>query len=845
MTRRIPISFSSPQWPVAPIALLLLALVTLASCSMTKDIPADDQLFTGLEKIVYQGAEQNDNMIETQEELEAALATAPNGSLFGSSYYRVPFSFGVTVWNKYSEKTSGFARWMTKTFGKQPVLMSWVNPELRSSVAQNVLRNHGYFSGRVSYEPITRKNPKEAKIRYTVTPGPLHYLDSIGYFGFPAEPDSLIRNSLDEATIHRGDPFVVSRLEAERQRISTLLRNNGYYFYQPDYASYLADTFVVDGKAQLRFQLAKDIPAEATRPWVIGRITINMKKTFMEQPTDSFRGRFFTISYSGKKPPIRPRVLLADLKLRPRQLYSYSNYVESASKINAMGLFSSTDFRFTARPLAAADSANRARAAAANDSLRARYLRMLSDSTARMSRADSLRYQRLFSAPLVLDTLDLTLNCTFDKPWDFYIETDVNARTIGRIGPEVKMGVTRRNAFRGGEKIDVNVHGSYEWATSSGSSMNNYEYGADASVEFPRIIAPFVNSTTMFRRTKNGQIRRRRRLFYSTPTTLAKAATDIIYRPGYYKMHVVSGEWTYRWQTSERSRHEFSPITVKYQYMNSHTHSFDSVMTVNPYLKSIMSDYFIPMMRYTYVYTSPSTLLHPIRWETTLAESGNVTSLCKMMIGQSWDRKGKTLFQNAYSHFLKLETDFTKTWTLSNSSKLLGHVNAGVVYAYGNSEYVPNSEMFYVGGANSIRAFSVRGIGPGSFPGLSDKAYSYLVQNGDMKLVANLEYRRQLFGDLYAALFVDAGNVWNMRDNYNVGLAGQYDGITKFRFSNFFKEIAVGTGIGLRYDLDFLILRLDWGVAVHMPYDTGKSGFYNVDRFKNSHTLHFAIGYPF
>ena len=475
------------------ISYFLILSFFLSSCSMTKDIPEGDQLFTGLKSITYSDYEQNDNFTVTQEEVEAALATAPNGSIFGSSYYRVPFSMGVSIWNHYANKDTGFARWMTKTFGKQPVLMSWVNPALRSQVARGVLRNHGYFSGRVDFDTIPQKNPKTMKISYRVMPGRLTLLDSVGYFGFPAEADSLIKSSLSEAYIHQGDPFVVANLDAERNRVSGLLRNNGYYYYQPGYASYLADTFVVDGKAQLRFQLANDVPAAATHKWYIGRINLNMRKTTREELTDSFAGRFFIIRYAGKKPPIRPRVLMADLKLRPRQLYSYANHVESMNKINALGLFSSTDFAFTPR-----------------------------DTTA------------------LCDTLDLTLTCTFDKPWDFYVETNFNARTIGRVGPELKMGLTRRNAFRGGEKIDVNVHGSYEWATRGGSSMNNYEYGADASVEFPRIIAPFFGGNRV-RRDKNGRIIRR---FYSTPSTLAKGSTDIIQRPGYYKMHVVSGEWT-------------------------------------------------------------------------------------------------------------------------------------------------------------------------------------------------------------------------------------------------------------------------------------------------------------
>ena len=736
---------------------------------MTKDIPEGDKLFTGVKDITYSDYENNDNFITAQEEVEAALATAPNGAIFGSSRYRVPFSFGVTVWNKYANKDSGFARWMTKTFGKQPVLMSWVNPELRSQVARGVLRNYGYFSSQVGFDTIPQKNPKTMKISYDVHPGRLTTLDSVGYFGFPAEADSLIKSSLDEAVIHQGDPFVVSRLEAERTRISSLLRNNGYYYYQPAYASYLADTFVVDGKAQLRFQLAKDVPEIAKHKWYIGRINLNMRKTAREELTDSFRGRFFTIRFAGKKPPIRARVLMADMKLRPRQLYSYNNQQESVSKINAMGLFSSTNFAFTPR-----------------------------DTTAQC------------------DTLDLTLTCTFDKPWDFYVETNFNARTIGRMGPELKMGLTRRNAFRGGEKIDVNVHGSYEWSTSSGSSMNNYEYGADASVEFPRIIAPFFGGNRV-RRDKDRRVIRRRR-FYSTPSTIAKASTNIIYRPSYYKMHVVSGEWTYRWQTSAQSRHEFSPLTVKYQFMNSHTSNFDSIVAKNPYLKVTMQDYFIPEMRYTYTYVSPSSLLNPIRWEITLTEAGNVVALYDMIGGKKWNDKDKTMFKNPYSQFVKLETDFTKTWTLDAQSKLVGHVNAGIIYPYGNSDWVPNSELFYVGGANSIRAFSVRGVGPGSFAGVGDKAHDYMLRNGEIKFVCNLEYRRQLFGNLHGAIFLDAGNVWNSKSNDEGSeLQANYSN-AKFRFNRFFRELAVGTGIGLRYDLDFLILRLDWGLALHVPY---------------------------
>ena len=786
--------------------IILASSVILASCSMTKNIPEDDQLFTGLKSITYEDYEQNDNFTKAQEEVEAALATAPNGSLLGSSYYRLPFSMGVSIWNHYSGKDTGFARWMTKTFGSQPVLMSWVNPKLRASVAQSVLRNHGYFGAIVDYETITQKNPKTAKISYNVMPGRMYKLDSISIVGFPVEADSMIRATSDETYLKKGDAFVVSNLDAERQRISTLLRNNGYYYYQPGYASYLADTFVVDGKVQLQLKLANDIPREALHKWYIGRIDLNLRKSAREQYTDSLKGRFFTIRFSGKKPPIRSRVLMADVKLRPRQLYSHDAYLQSVSKLNATGLFSSVNMALTPR-----------------------------DTTAQC------------------DTLDLALNCTFDKPWDFYVETNFNARTIGRMGPEFRMGVTRRNAFRGAEKIDINVHGSYEWATSNNASdMSNYEYGADASVEFPRIIAPFFGGNRVSR-DRRGNIRRdsqgravRRYRFYSTPSTLAKLSTDVIYRPGYYKMHVVSGEWTYRWQTSAQSRHDFSPLTLKYQFMNSHTSEFDSLMSDNPYLMSTMQDYFVPEMRYTYTYASPSSYLHPIRWETTLVESGNGVALYDLATGKKWNDKEKEMFKNPYSQFLKIETDFTKTWTLDAASKLVGHINAGYIHVYGNSVWLPNSELFYVGGANSIRALNVRGAGPGAVRSFGNNAADYILRNGSIKFVCNLEYRRQFFGNLYGAVFLDAGNVWTPPGkHFGDSTIDKVYEAGNFKWRNFLREQAVGTGLGIRYDLDFLIIRLDWGVALHVPYETSKSGFYNIERFKNSHTLHFAIGYPF
>ena len=751
-------------------------LAGICSCSSTSGVPEGDQLFTGLKKISYADYEKGDHFTATRVEVEAALATAPNGALFGSSYHRTPFPYALWIWNAFSDSESGFGKWMTKSFGKAPVLMSWVNPELRSSVAKEVLRSHGYFRGSVDYNVVEQKNPKEAKISYQVRPGHLFTIDTLRYVNFPEEGDSLIAATADEAKIHSGDPFSVSALDAERTRVSNLFRNNGYYYYQPGYASYLADTVSVPGKVQLRFQLADGIPEAAKHKWYIGRTDMQLRKTFMEKLNDSIQRRRLTVHFNGKRSPIRPRVILKDLKLRPGQQFSYDDYLESASKISGLGLFSMVDFKFTPR-----------------------------DTTA------------------LCDTLDLHLNCIFDKPYDFYVEANAIGKTTGAFGPGVVVGLTKRNAFRGGETFDVNLRGSYEWQTghrSDGtkSRFHSYEYGIDASLELPRLLLPF----------------RVRRRWVQTPTTTIKGSMSVINREKYFKRHVVSGEYTYRFHPRATMMHEFSPLILQYEYMTHQTAEFEEILQTSPYLQVSMADQFVPKMRYQFTYTSPITFRNPIYLRATVSEAANLLSLGYAAFGEKWSEKGKTMFKNPYAQFFKIEAEWRKTWQVGEHSSLVAHAAAGILWSYGNALSAPYTEQFYVGGANSVRAFNVRSIGPGSYH-TNESRLSYLDQTGDLKLQANLEYRPRLFGNLYGALFLDAGNVWALRDD-------GYRANSQLQMKNLLKETALGTGIGLRYDLEFFVLRIDWGFALHLPY---KTGFYNVDSFHDAQCLHFAIGLPF
>lgn len=753
-----------------------------AGCSTTSNLPEGEVLYTGVKEIKYLDDRTDDNSATAKEEVEAALACAPNGALLGSSSLRSPFQFKLWIYNAYANSTSKFGQWMRNTFGSEPVLMSNVNPEVRALVAKNVLKSYGYFGAGVTSREVKTSNPKTAKLAYDVTMGELYRIDTLQYLNFPSSMDSIVDVARKTSTIKTGDGFSISTLDAERTRLSNLLRNNGFYYYRSDYGSFVADSISKPGKVEVHLQPVAGLPDNAQKQWYLGKLRIELRKNIIERLTDSIDHRFLSVYFNGKKPPIKLRTILRDISLRPKQLFSQNNYSESLSQINSLGLFSLTNFSFTPR-----------------------------DTTA------------------ACDTLDMVLNCVFDKPYDGTLEANYSIKSNDLMGPGLEVGLTKRNAFRGGEKLTLSLKGSYEWQTRKGVTsesdvkINSYEYGADLTLEYPRLETPFK----WFQRHR----------FYKPPSTKFSLSYDVQNRSGLFNMRTLTAAATYKFRTSANSVHELSPLMIDYTHFNSMSVDFLLLLLKNPSLTLSMADQFIPKIKYTYTYSSPSTYQNPIVWETTLTEAGNIISLGYAAAGKKFSEKGKKMVGDEFAQFLKISTSLRKTWTLTPKSQLVGRIEGGVLWSYGNSEASPYSEQFYVGGANSIRAFTVRSIGPGRYT-TDATDFSFLYQVGDLKLLGNLEYRFNIFGSLYGAAFLDAGNVWLIKDD-------EYLENSKFTFNKLFDQIATGTGFGLRYDLDFFVLRFDVGIGIHVPYDTGKSGYYNIPKFSNGLGYHLAIGYPF
>ena len=765
---------------------IALSLFMATSCSTTSNLPEDEVLYVGMTPINYTDTvpmQFSEYMDGVKEEVEAALACAPNGSVFGSSYMRNPLQIRLGIYNTFANSESGIGKWMREHFGREPVLISNVNPPTRALVAQNLLRSYGFFNAKATGKIYPQTNPKKAKVGYDITTGHLYTIDTSKHYHFNAGMDSLLRANIQNCNIHSGAPFSTSALDEERNRISSLFRENGYYYYRPAYATILADSLNTPGSVEVRMQPVAGIPAEATRKWYLGRMIMQIRRNINEQLTDTIVRRNITVIHGGKRSPMRARAIRKDMTLKRGNLFRQSDLNESSSVLNSLGLFTVSAFSFTPR-----------------------------DTTAQC------------------DTLDMILNCVLDKPYDASIEANYTLKSDNRMGPGLVLGLTKRNAFRGGEKLSLKLMGSYEWQTgrrvaSNNSSINSYEYGAELSLEYPRIEA-------------FGLLKRRR--FHSPPSTLLSLSINQRDRANYYKLLTIKTSLTYKVQASRNWRHEFTPIGVDYNRLNGTSAKFDSIMFSNMQYYYSMFDQFVPKLQYSVSYQSDSWKKNPIYWEATLTEAGNFVSLGYMAFGKNFGTHGKTLLGIDYAQFIKLSTSLRKTWQMGFKSQLVGRVAGGIIIPYGNSEVAPFAECFYVGGANSIRAFTVRSVGPGRYHEANSEL-AYFDRVGDIKLEGNLEYRFNIFGGLYGALFLDAGNVWNLKNSFDDET--EQDGV--FRIKDFWRQIALGTGFGVRYDLDFFVLRLDLGIGLHLPYDTGKSGFYNIPKFRDGLGFHFAIGYPF
>ncbi|MDR1601612.1 MAG: BamA/TamA family outer membrane protein [Tannerella sp.] len=760
----------------------LLCIACCTSCSTTKNLPAGEQLYTGIRHIETPDAKTFDKDGEVMTEIEAALACPPNSAFFGSSSVRVPFPFRLWMYNALVDRRGKFNRWMFRMLASRPVLVSTVNPEIRTKIAQQLLHEYGYFNGTASYQVIPHANDSlKAKISYKIIMNEPYAYDSIEYRRMQYRADTLLKLSESDRLLRKGDRFDVTVLEAERQRIALLMRNSGYYYFRPDYIICEADSTLSPQKVSLRIKLKEDLPPVVRTPWKIGTMAVHLYGYDGETPTDSLQYRDMKIYYEGRL-RIKPKELYRRLKFRRGDLYSQARQAQTQSELSRLGTFRYTEMQYT---------------------------------PASNSRRN--------------DTLNVNINATYDLPLNGELEVNFTANNNRRIGPGAVFSLTKNNMFKRGELLNIRLNGSHEWLVGrkqnlSGSLRDNYEYGITGTLTYPRVLFP-----GFFRREYD----------FPASTTL-QLYTNRLNRSDFFRILSFGGSATYDFVPDPIRTHAFTPFSLTFNLLEKTTARFDSIAADNNALYQSLRNQFIPAISYTYTLDNMPVRhgRHTTWWQLSVTESGNIISGINALAGKGFNEH-KTLLGNPFSQFLKLTTELRYSHVLNRDSRLVSRLAGGIIYSYGNSTFAPYSEQFYVGGANSVRAFTIRTIGPGRFRTDNGTHFANLDHVGDFKLEGNLEYRFNLVGDLEGALFLDAGNVWLLREDSESSRLGG-----KFEWNHLLNDIALGTGGGIRYNLDVIVIRLDVGLALHVPYDTGKRGYFNKTR-REGIGFHIAVGYPF
>ncbi len=766
--------------------IFVLPAVLLAGCSSTRHVPEGQYL---LDKV---SISVNNDTIETAE-LYNFLRQQPNHKVLGFARLQL-YTYNLSG----SDTTKWYNRWF-RSLGQPPVIY---DPDLTSTSARQLrqaLVNRGFMEARVDVDTIARGN-KKIEVDYAIDTGQPRIISSLSYTPTGiAAIDSVLDVSVD--TSFNRDPLDRNRLDALRATISTRLRNRGFYSFNKDLVTFVADT--VRGSREVALTLRVD-PSKMTasgRPrlsgYTVRRVvfitdfnpSLPLDRQTAGHSHETYHGYEFIY---GADRYIRPQALEEKCQIEIGKPYSARAVDRTYESLSQLGILKFINIEC----LEVADSVAPARGC-----------------------------------------LDVYILLSRNKKQSASIELE-GTNSEGDLGFGVGLTYQHRNIAHGSELLTAKFRTSYESLSGKvdGFINNRYsEYAGEVGITFPKFMAPFLSSGF------------RHRISASTEFAVSLNYQE---RPEYTR--VIAGvAWRYKWshrRGSVATRRTFDLIDINYVRLPESTINFlDSIAPDNPLLRYSYEDHFIMRMRYTYYRTNrriptatanafaiqPSVTTLRLKAET----AGNLLYAISKATGQKKNDDVYKIFGIQYSQYVKGEADYTYTRNFNSRNALAVHAGFGIAVPYANSRMVPFEERFYAGGANSVRGWSARTLGPGSYDS-RNSVTDFINQCGDIALNLSLEYRAKLFWVFEAGVFIDAGNIWTIRD-----YPSQPGGV--FRFDKFYRQIAVAYGLGLRMDFTYFLLRFDLGLKAHNPAMNQEPWpLVNPDWHRDA-TFHFAVGYPF
>ncbi|WP_457070950.1 translocation and assembly module lipoprotein TamL [Hymenobacter sp. UYAg731] len=763
--------------------LSLALLLLLASCSGLKYVPEGQKLYTG-SKVTIKSPQKLPNQAALQTELASVVTPKPNSSILGQ---RPKLYF----WHLGVGKKKGLGKFFADKLGEAPVLLKDVKISATEGLITNRLYNNGFFKGTVAHEVKEKANT--AQVDYTATTGRVYTIKEIHFPESDTVVNAAVRAAQPGTLLKVGDAYNLTTLTNERVRIDNVLKNEGYFYFNPDYILFQVDSTLHD-KVNVYLRVKSSAPAKAVQPYWLDAVKLNTNYVLTDtttRPPILYRKYLY---YPDEK-IFKASAITRATFLYPDSLYRRRRRDQTISRLMSLNTFKFVEIRL--KPALAGDSAGRAR-------------------------------------------LDADVLMTQLKKKSLRADLQLVSKSNGFTGPGLTVSFRNRSALRGGEQLIINAVASTETQTGSGSGgvgLTSYELGLNAQLLIPRLVVPDLPLLDVHLPNSDFQ-----------PRTTVGAGFRLVTRASYFTQNFFNLNYGYSWKTKITNEQEIKPIDITYVQFTP-TDTFTSILKARPFLRSAFQQQFILASSYRYTYNQQvlEQRRQQIYFSGQIEGSGNVAQGIVSSIGGTKDANGKyTIGGQEYSQYLKLDLEFREYYRTSpnpaSGNRIVARFQAGVGLPYGNSDVLPYPKQYGIGGPNSVRAFAARGIGPGTYrpaPG-QQSLNSFYDQVGDIRLEGNVEYRQDLIPYLKGAVFLDAGNIWLANPDPSrpgVNANGEPDGTNgQFSPSTFLKQLAVGAGVGLRVDVQFFVIRFDLAFPLQAPYGTptSSSGRFNL-----------AIGYPF
>lgn len=766
----------------------LFAISLLCSCSSKKLLKQGEYVLSDV-KITSTSKHFNTS------QYKGYLRQHPNAKWF--TLFKVPL--GIYCWSKADsiKGNKGLSK-LWRKIGEAPVVYNSQLTQYSKYNIEQALYSEGYLHANA--DTLMRRNGHKMHVEYRIQPGPRHYIKQLDFhFDSPVIHEAFLQDSV-YTKLRQGMPLNLNILAEERSRTINALHERGFYYLNNDFVTFDIDTIVGELGAKVTMSIKMPEKVDSLRAYVPQRyrnINVHTEKIDGAEQFVQHESAKDTLHYRGinfiydEKVRINKRVFVSHVAMRPDSLYHETQLQNTYSNLSSLPTVTFTNIRTV--PVEGSN-----------------------------------------------DLLDCNIRVKPAKPHTIGLEVE-GTNTSGDLGAAMALTYGNRNLFKGSELLSLKLRAAYEAITGlEGYASQNYtEWSAEANLRFPTLLIPFVS------------IEQKRRIKASSE---AKIMYDTQDRPEFHR-RILTGAWAYNWSHAQNPRwqHRYDLISVNYVYMPwiSDTFRKDYLEGNDPHYSVLRYSYenlFIMKTGYSFVYNSlrsaqsmPSSLYQTngFQLKCGVELAGNLLyGLSKATKSHRTDGT-YNIFGIAYSQYAKFDIDFAKSIVLGEKNSLALHLAFGIGIPYGNSTILPYEKRYFSGGANSVRGWSVRDLGPGSYKGKDGKV-DFVNQTGNMKLDLSAEWRTHLFWKLHGAFFLDAGNVWNTRSYPNM------EG-SVFHFDSFYKQIALAYGLGIRFNFNYFILRFDGGMkAIDPAHPHGRLHFpITKPNFSRDFALHFAVGLPF